>query len=346
MVDDQLLPTEPLYVAMIAGEVPYEPWRGLPLAPDQCFVCGRSLDAANRTEEDVFPRWLQNDLRALPDRSRRPLLLPNVTGIALHQVRIPACTDCNGVHLSRLEARISSAFRAGCSSVGQLSESDLRLWSAKVAYGSRVNDMRLDVDQRDPGMGRLATADDIKGLENLHWLLQEARDVVRVQPGHSTFWTFEAPAINCASCDWDFVCPIGWPNIVMFKHRGSVVLGAVDDRGALSSLRDHPAFIAAANLALHKVQVRALVAILVAAAHSLNVNSHPLRYGVGENRVWIGRSPLSTSTDALAVGSQSLDSAVLAGSIGASLASIEEMGGPTGYLVLPNGEPREMPASC
>lgn len=90
VVDDQSDPIEPLYAAMVAGGVPYNPWRGLPLGPDQCFVCGCTLDTANRTEEDVFPRWLQQDLRALPERSRRPLLLPNLTAVALNQVRIPA----------------------------------------------------------------------------------------------------------------------------------------------------------------------------------------------------------------------------------------------------------------
>lgn len=220
------------------------------------------------------------------------------------------------------------------------------MWSVKIAYGCRLNDMRLEVDRRNPGIGNLATAAEMTGLDNLHWLLQEARDVVRVLPGHSTFWIFKAPVIDCASCDWDVVLPTGWPNVVMFKHRGSVLLGAADDRGALSLVRDHPAFLAAENLALHKVQVRALVAILVATASSLSSGSYPLRYDVSENRVWIGHSPAPHPPNVLAGGSESLASAILAGFIGVSLESVEDMGGPSGYLVLPNGEPRAMPASC
>lgn len=348
VVNEQDPPSEPLYAAMAADGVPYEPWHGLPLDAGQCFVCGRGLDLTSRTEEDVFPRWLQQDLRALPDRSRRPLLLPNATGIALNQVRIPACLECNGVRLSQLEGRISGAFRAGYSGVRSLSESDLRQWSSKIAYGCRFNDLRLDIDRRNPGSGKLATPDEMVGLSNLHWLLQEVRDVVRIAPGYSTFWTFEAPAIDCASCDWDVVLPIGWPNVVMFKHRGSVVLGAADDRGALSRLRDHPAFVAAANLALHKVQVRALVAILLAAANSMNSDAHPLRYGVRDSRVWIDRAPALADVNAYAGESESLASAILAGFIGVPPKQIDDMGGPTGYLVLPSGEPREMPvpAEC
>lgn len=339
------LPTEPLYAAMAAGGVAYQPWEGLPLEPDRCFVCGRTLDADNRTSEDVFPRWLQRDLRGLPERSRRPLLLPNMTGIALNQVLIPACSDCNGIHLSRLEDRVSSAFRTGPSAVRVLTEGDVRQWCAKIAYGCRVNDMRLEADRRNSGL-KLATPTEMIGLANLHWLLQEVRDVVRVGAGHSTFWIFESPTINCASCDWDVALPTGWPNVVMFKHRGSVIMGAADDRGSLLRLREHPAFVAAGSLPLHKVQVRALLAILITTANSLSSADYPLRYRVSDNRVWIERVPSSPRIDAVSDQPQSLASRVLANLIGVPLETVEGMGGPTGYLLLPNGDPREMPVSC
>lgn len=344
--EDLSVQPEPLYAAMIARGVPYKPWDGLPLEPDRCFLCARTLDDANRTSEDVFPRWLQQDLRALPERSRRPLLLPNMTGIALNQVRIPACSECNGVHLSRLETRMSTAFRAGPSDVRLLSEGDLRQWCAKIAYGCRVNDMRLEADRRNPGHSKLADAKEMTGLTNLHWLLQEVRDVVRLDPGHSTFWVFDAPAINCASCDWDVALPTGWPNLVMLKHRGSVIMGSADDRGSLSRLRDHPAFTTASRLPLHKVQVRALLAVLVATASSLSSDQVPLRYGVSDNRVWIHRRPPTASASADEGELESLASRVLANLIDVPLEVVEDMGGPTGYLVLPNGEPREMPVSC
>jgi hypothetical protein len=132
----------------------------------------------------------------------------------------------------------------------------------------------------------------------------------------------------------------------MFKHRGSVVLGAADDRGGLSQLRDHPAFIAAGHLSLHKVQVRALHAIMVATAASLSSVDHPLRYGVSDSRVCIERLPSAASIVANEGGPQSLANRVLATLIGLPLEVVEDMGGATGYLVLPNGEPRDMPGSC
>lgn len=344
-MDDRQSPmSDPLYAAMVSGGVPYEPWLGLPLKPNMCFLCGCKLDTTNETVEDVYPKWLQRELRAMPDRSRRPLLLPNQTGIALNQVLIPACSECNGVHLSQLEDRVSNAFRAGPSGVRQLSERDLRQWCAKIAYGSRLNDMRLETDRRNVGLSRLATATDMQALTSLHWLLQEVRDAVYVPSGHSSFWIFEASAINCASCDWDVILPIGWPNICMFKHRGSVILGAIDDRGALSRLRDHPAFIVAGSMSLHKLQVRALVAILVAAATSLSSMEYPLRFGVSDGRVWIDRSPSPDVAEPY--DEESLANGVLAAFVGVPLKTVEEMGGATGYLILPNGEPRTISISC
>jgi hypothetical protein len=345
-MSEELTPSEPLYAAMAAGNVRYQPWLGLPISTDQCFVCASTLDETNRSAEDVFPRWLQDDLRALPDRSRRPLQLPNLTDIALGSVLVPACRDCNGIHLSQLEGRISRAFRGGESEVRRLSEGDLRKWFAKIAYGSRLNDTRLDFDRRDPQSEKLATADDMRGMNNLHWLLQEVRDVVRVSPGHSKFWVFGTQVVNCASCDWDFATPVGWPNVAMFKHRGTVVLGAVDDRGALGHLREHPAFVAAGQLSLHKVQVRALHAIIVATAASLNSADFPLLYGVGDGRVWIERADSAVGAVNYERETRAVADAVLASLISEPLGAIERMGGAAGFLVLPSGRPREMPVSC
>lgn len=336
----------PLYAAMVAGEVPYRPWLGPPTGPEVCFVCAAALDETNRSVEDVFPKWLQQDLRSLPDRTRRPLLLPNTTGIGLESILIPACRTCNGRYLSQLESRIATAFRAGTSAVRELSESDLRQWFTKIAYGSRHNDMRLAADRRDPQSARLATAGDLERLANLHWLLQEVRDVVVVEPGHSTFWVFSTQEVDCASCDWDFAAPIGWPNVAMFKHHGSVALGAVDDRGALDQLRDHPAFVSADHLSLHKTQVRALHAILVATAASLSERELPLTYGVSERRVWIKHSGSQLGSFDHEDDTREVADGVLAALIDQPLDVVQKMGGATGYLVRPDGAPREMPASC
>ena len=77
----------------------------------------------------------------------------------------------------------------------------------------------------------------------------------------------------------------------MLVRLGDVTLiGAVDDRGLLGSLAEHPAFIAAAEIDLHPEQVRALWAILIERCQQVDGGDVPLHYGVADKRLW-GRPP-------------------------------------------------------
>lgn len=73
-----------------------------PLDDHTCFLCGVSLSADNRTDEDVFPQWLLHKF----DLWNKRLTLLNGTTIPYRQIRIPCCGSCNNNHLSKLENRI------------------------------------------------------------------------------------------------------------------------------------------------------------------------------------------------------------------------------------------------
>jgi hypothetical protein len=178
----------PMYRAMVAGGVDYRPWAGQGLDEDQCFLCSDLLDDDSRTTEDVIPRWMQ---RTLCGGHQSPsILLPNLTPLPLDKIKIPACRSCNGGHLSRIEKEVSAAFRAGPAAVADLAERILRIWFAKIACGIRRNDMRLRQEVRDPSSQMIASRADLEQLGLLHLLLQEAREVVHMPDGHSTFFVF------------------------------------------------------------------------------------------------------------------------------------------------------------
>ena len=274
----------PLYQAMLAGGVDYRPWEEPRLGDGYCFLCSAPLSDETRTLEDVIPKWIQG--RSRPDRQQRPsILLPNLTRLPPQRITIPACASCNHERLSRIEQDVSTAFRSGSDAVERLPERTLRIWLGKIAYGTRRNDMRLSNDIRNPLSEKIATAADLHQLRFLHLLLQEARGVVHVPDGHSTFFVFRSQTVGCNVCDFDLGLPIGWPYLAMLRFGKVTVMGAVDDRGALAGLRSHPAFAAARSLKLHPVQVRALWALLVHHASLLRADRLPARFGVSDGRL-------------------------------------------------------------
>ncbi len=330
-----------MYQAMIAGGVDYRPWAGQGLADDECFLCAAALTDGTHTLEDVFPRWMQ---RKITQRKHKgvSIELPNLTHIQPERIRIPACKTCNGVHLSQIEKIIARAFRDGHDAVAALPERTLRAWFAKIAYGTRRNDMRLKDDRSDPNSPMIAGENDLEELRLLHLLLQEARDVVYVPDGHSTFFVFRSQYVGCGMCDFDVALPIGWPNPVMLRLGSVTVLGAVDDRGHLKDLRSHPAFRAAETIPLHPIQVRALWALLVHRATLLNPESMPLRFGVSQHRLWVDRLPPAAEVVDPAQEQESADK-LLRYLIQASEEELDAHGGTVGLLVDKNGKPRQMP---
>ncbi|WP_105968431.1 hypothetical protein [Streptomyces geranii] len=326
---------------MAAAGVDYLPWEGQGLRDDECFVCTVRLSETDRTVEDVVPRWMQREI--MPPRHPKPqVLLPNLSPITPRRILIPACKSCNNEHLSRVEIALSKAFQEGADAVRALPERTLRVWAAKIAYGLRRNDMRLRSNQRDPAAPMIATAADLQGMLQLHTLLQECRDVVRVTEGHSTFFVFRSQQVGCNACDFDIAVPTGWPYTVMVRLGPVTVMGAVDDRGALRTLHSTPAFAAASGLSLHPLQVRALLALLVHQAHLIREDRLPLRYGVSGRRLWLDRlPPQGPTTDPRR--EQATADQILQNLVAASPDVLAAHGGAVGLLVLPAGTPRHMP---
>lgn len=262
-------------------------------------------------------------------------------GVSPDKIKIPACKSCNGTYLSRIEKNISKAFQVGPAALAALPERTLRIWFAKIAYGTRRNDMRLQNNRRDLGSPMIATTADLEELKLLHLLLHEARDVVHITEDHSTFFIFRSQCVGCNICDFDTALPIGWPNLAMLRLGSVTIMGAVDDRGALQMLRSHPVFQAANNMALHPIQVRALWALLVYQATLLCPDRLPLRFGVSQGQLWVDRLPpvadvFDQTQETTSAGK------LLQHLIDASEEVLAAHGGPVGLLVNADGKPREI----
>ncbi len=98
--------------------------------PSTCFLCGRRLGTRNRSDEHVFPKWLQRRF----DLWDQMITLLNDTALSYRQLTVPCCTACNSGDLAALEGRISRAVLCGPDAVRSLSSLDVYLWMAKIYY--------------------------------------------------------------------------------------------------------------------------------------------------------------------------------------------------------------------
>src|ERR1700730_12701608 len=77
--------------------------------PSTCFLCSAPLRSKNRSDEHVFPKWLQNRFNLWNQR----LDLINLTSIPYRQFTIPCCKTCNNVHLSKIGDIVRAVVESG-----------------------------------------------------------------------------------------------------------------------------------------------------------------------------------------------------------------------------------------
>jgi hypothetical protein len=112
--------------------------------PCTCFLCSAPLRSRNRSDEHVFPKWLQNKFNLWNQR----LDLINLTNIPYRQLTIPCCKTCNNVHLSKMEDIIRAAVEAGPNAVAKLLPSTVYMWLSKIFYGILYRESLLRADRR------------------------------------------------------------------------------------------------------------------------------------------------------------------------------------------------------
>lgn len=149
--------------------LPFEAWRAAnPIDSDHCFLCWSELTNENRTDEHVFPKWMQDRFSLF----NQPLTLPNKTWIPYRMIRIPCCGKCNNEALSRLEQKMSGAIQVGFDEFTDLiSKKELFLWLQCLFYKTLYKDMSLLVDRSDRGP-KIVSPEDLATLRLSHAFLR------------------------------------------------------------------------------------------------------------------------------------------------------------------------------
>lgn len=222
-------------------------------------MCGTTLDDQNRSNEHVFPKWIQRRFNLWNEK----LTLLNGTLIPYRQLTIPCCTECNSEHLSQIESQVEAAFAAGMESVATLDRRILFLWLAKIYYGLIFRELFLPLARSDPKLGPIATDEQLKLFRMHHMLLQGTRGVVRwrhpeQQP--ASIFVFKCQTTKSTRANFDYFDIVQYPYLAI--RVGPVgVMSVLQDWGALEGSVKLPQIEAARSLDLHPIQFRQVAAI-------------------------------------------------------------------------------------
>jgi hypothetical protein len=230
------------------GDAAFLADRDMALDHDHCFLCGVELIAGNRTEEHVFPRWMQREYDLWTQR----LTLLNGTTIQYRSLTIPCCEDCNTFWLSQIEDVVAPAFRAGPDAVRALDPSLLCLWLSKVYYGIHFKEIALPPDRRDPGGLTIGSPAALARFRELHLVMQAMRKRVLFGGPPGSLRIFRAQVPGEARHRFDYKDLRDVPFLGL-RAGATVVLGALLDWGAMAGATA-ATFTAAEELELHPSQ--------------------------------------------------------------------------------------------
>lgn len=150
----------------------YNPFDDMTFSYNQCFMCGESLNDDNRSDEHVFPRWLQNEF----DLWNQTLVLLNRTEIPYRSLTIPCCRECNNEHLNKkVEKKIEEAVKLGYDAFVKLDEELIFKWLVKISYGMLFKELSLKMELKNPISRRIIEPEELKDYKMLHTFLQTIR---------------------------------------------------------------------------------------------------------------------------------------------------------------------------
>ena len=136
-----------------------------------CFLCGRRLGSKNRSDEHIFPKWLQQRFALWNEQ----LTLLNGTTIPYRQLTIPCCDQCNTVHLAAIERDVEIAVGAGVEAVRALPRETLFYWLGKIFYGLLYKEGLLQRHRARPRSAKIVPKSVLKSYAAHHLHLQGIR---------------------------------------------------------------------------------------------------------------------------------------------------------------------------
>jgi hypothetical protein len=198
-----------------------------------CFLCSAPLRPKNRTDEHMFPKWLQHRFNLW----NQHLDLINLTDIRYRQLTIPCCKTCNGVHLSKIENQIQKAVEAGPDAVADLPPSVLYMWLSKFFFGILYREHLLLADRRS-GKRKIIPRKTLQELRLHHDFMQGIRRSLEFPLGiPGSILIFGTSVPDRIEEQFDFLD--NHPNLALALRMGSVgIVCCLQDGGMTKAFHD------------------------------------------------------------------------------------------------------------
>lgn len=135
---------------------------------NHCFLCGAPLNEENKSEEHVYPHWLQKKYNLW----NQQLILLNGTAIPYKNLIIPCCKACNRHMGKTFEKPIETAVSIGYDAFIRLDKQMIFQWLCKLSYGILFKERSLLLDRSSPGKGTILSSADLEKEETLFLFLQ------------------------------------------------------------------------------------------------------------------------------------------------------------------------------
>lgn len=149
---------------------------------NHCFLCGALLTDETRTEEHVYPHWLQTKYNLWNQK----LILLNRTSIPYKNLTIPCCRDCNERMGNTFEKPIKTAVSIGYDAFVNLDKQTVFQWLCKLFYGILYKEMFLMKDRSNPSSGTILDDEDLREERTLLLFLQAVLTKAKFE-GHKPY---------------------------------------------------------------------------------------------------------------------------------------------------------------
>lgn len=149
-----------------------DPIDNMTFTNDKCFLCGEELNSENRTDEHVYPKWLQNKF----DLWNQELILLNGTMIKYRQLTIPCCKNCNSIMSSMIEKPMEKAVRGGYEEFIKLDRKIIFQWLNKLSYGILYKELSLKKEIKNPESKSIYSEEYLKEHYTQHLMLKTIID--------------------------------------------------------------------------------------------------------------------------------------------------------------------------
>ena len=236
---------------------------------NKCFLCGVSLTNENKSDEHVFPKWLQHQFNLW----NKTIYLINGTTIQYKNLKIPCCTSCNNGPLAEMEDKVSVAVKRGYREFSKLERKDIALWLAKLFYGVLYRELFLPLDRKKPNNERIVSEERIRGYQLIHFFLQSVRIPVKMESFETgypvTIYLFKVQKLKCNDYNFDFRDDINLKTI--YARIGDIGILAAFDAGA-QAVEGEEYFGRYLQKKLHPLQLEELGANLFYKASLLDRN--------------------------------------------------------------------------